>query len=98
MCWKERAPFWHRTDSIYRYKGFDRSDSNFFFSALIQASIRSRMRRSVHSLRSCSSRSISSLIFAISPGESMAQVYAAPYECSILLRPGGELNATVEVM
>jgi len=69
--------FSSRTDSIYRCKGFDRSDSSFFFSALIQASIGSRMPLSVQSSRSFSSRSISSLIFAISWGENMAQVYDA---------------------
>src|ERR1700730_16507448 len=61
-------------------------DARFLFSASIQASIRFRMPPSVHSLRSRSSRSISALICAISPGESMAQVYATAQKCSILLR------------
>jgi hypothetical protein len=51
---------------------FDGSDASFFFSASIHAPIRFRMPVSVHSLRSLSSRSISALICAISPGESMA--------------------------
>jgi hypothetical protein len=50
-------------------------DANFFFFALIQAAIRLRMPLSVHSLWSCSSRSISALICVISPGESMSRVY-----------------------
>jgi hypothetical protein len=53
------------------------SEINFRFCSSIQASIRFWRPLSVHSLRAFSSRSISALIIATSPLESMMQVYAA---------------------
>jgi hypothetical protein len=64
-----------RSDSLFACQGYGGSDSSFFFSASIHASIRFRMPLSEHSPRSFSSRSISALICVISPGESMAEVY-----------------------
>ena len=82
-----RSPLYHQTHPMAQAVSASRegsmvikveyysSSASFFFSALIQATIRSRMSLSLHSSRSFSSRSISALICAISRGESMAAVY-----------------------
>ena len=60
------------------------SEINFRFCSSIQASIRFWRPLSVHSLRAFSSRSISALIIATSPRESMMRVYAPVLQDQLL--------------